>query len=121
MFNTGLTYGQRLCWNWLRHRAGILLALPFFIAACPILAGITVGLFINFVIIPLVAWIIAQDSGDEMRGPVGASAPFIFVRCAGNPLGLAVFIAACPNNFRFSRAKMTRKILLKRGGCTVAS
>jgi hypothetical protein len=42
---------------------GILLALPFFIAACPILAGIAVGLFFHFVIIPLVAWIIVMVLG----------------------------------------------------------
>ncbi len=42
---------------------GVLLALPFFIAACPILAGIAVGLFFHFVIIPLVAWIIVRILG----------------------------------------------------------
>ena len=42
---------------------GILLALAFFIAACPILAGIAVGLFFHFVILPVVAWIIARILG----------------------------------------------------------
>jgi hypothetical protein len=42
---------------------GILLALPFFIAACPILAGIAVGLFFHFVILPVVAWIIVRILG----------------------------------------------------------
>jgi hypothetical protein len=42
---------------------GILLSLPFFIAACPILAGIAVGLFFHFVIIPVVAWIILRILG----------------------------------------------------------
>jgi hypothetical protein len=42
---------------------GILLALPFFIAAIPVLAGIAVGLFINFVILPVVAWIICKILG----------------------------------------------------------
>jgi len=42
---------------------GILLALPFFIAACPILAGIAVGLFFNLVIVPVVAWIIVKVLG----------------------------------------------------------
>ena len=42
---------------------GILLVLPFFIAAIPILAGITVGLFFNLVIIPVAAWIIVRILG----------------------------------------------------------
>ena len=42
---------------------GLLLAAPFFIAACPILAGIAVGLFFNLVIIPVVAWIIVRILG----------------------------------------------------------
>jgi hypothetical protein len=42
---------------------GILLALPFFIAAIPILAGIAVGLFFSFVILPVVAWIICKILG----------------------------------------------------------
>ncbi len=42
---------------------GIILALPFFIAACPILAGIAVGVFVNLVVIPVVAWIIARILG----------------------------------------------------------
>ncbi|MGO9110544.1 MAG: hypothetical protein ACLP9L_15080 [Thermoguttaceae bacterium] len=42
---------------------GVILALPFFIAACPILAGIAVGLFFNLVIIPVVAWIIVRILG----------------------------------------------------------
>ena len=42
---------------------GILLALPFFIAAIPVLAGIAVGLFFHFVILPVVAWIICKILG----------------------------------------------------------
>ena len=42
---------------------GILLALPFFICAIPLLAGIAVGLFFHFVIIPVVAWIIVRILG----------------------------------------------------------
>ena len=42
---------------------GILLALPFFIAAIPVLAGIAVGLFFHFVILPVVAWIIVRILG----------------------------------------------------------
>jgi hypothetical protein len=42
---------------------GLLLAAPFFIAACPILAGIAVGLFFSFVIVPVAAWIIVKMLG----------------------------------------------------------
>jgi hypothetical protein len=42
---------------------GILLALPFFIAACPILAGIAVGLFFNLVILPLVVGFVLRMLG----------------------------------------------------------
>ena len=42
---------------------GILLALPFFIAVIPVLAGIAVGLFFHFVILPVVAWIIVRILG----------------------------------------------------------
>jgi hypothetical protein len=42
---------------------GLLLALPFFIAAIPVLAGIAVGLFVNLVVIPVVAWIIVRILG----------------------------------------------------------
>jgi len=42
---------------------GIILAAPFFIAACPILAGIAVGFFINLVVTPLAAWIIVRILG----------------------------------------------------------
>jgi hypothetical protein len=42
---------------------GMILAAPFIIAACPILAGIAVGLFFHFVVIPVVAWIIARTLG----------------------------------------------------------
>lgn len=51
---------------------GVLLALPFRNAACPILAGIAVGLFFSFVIVPIVAWLIAQDSWVEVRATVTA-------------------------------------------------
>ena len=39
---------------------GILLAAPFIIAACPILAGACVGLFVCFVVIPVAARYIAS-------------------------------------------------------------
>ena len=42
---------------------GILVAVPFFIATCPILAGIAAGLFFCFVVLPLVAWFIARILG----------------------------------------------------------
>jgi len=42
---------------------GIFLALPFSIAVCPILAGIAVGLFFHFVILPVLAWIIVKFLG----------------------------------------------------------
>ena len=66
MFNTGQIYGRRLCWNWLRRRAWPPTGPAVFIAACPILAGIAVGLFFHFVIIPVVAWIIARFFGLKM-------------------------------------------------------
>ena len=42
---------------------GILLAVPFFIAAIPVLAGITAGAFFYFVVVPLLAWFIARILG----------------------------------------------------------
>ena len=41
---------------------------PFFIAAIPVLAGIAVGLFFHFVILPVVAWIIVRILGAQVRG-----------------------------------------------------
>ena len=41
----------------------ILLAAPFFIAACPILAGIAAGSFFSFVILPLIVWWILRIFG----------------------------------------------------------
>jgi hypothetical protein len=42
---------------------GILYVLACIIAACPILAGITAGLFFYFVIIPAAVWIILRMLG----------------------------------------------------------
>jgi hypothetical protein len=42
---------------------GLIIAAPFFIAAIPILAGVAVGLFVCFVVIPLIACAIASIFG----------------------------------------------------------
>jgi hypothetical protein len=42
---------------------GLIIALPFFIAAIPVLAGIAVGLFVCFIAVPLIAKAIASFFG----------------------------------------------------------